>query len=91
MESVIDIRKEENVIQQLESVLNEILYAEQNNAARAALCKNCHDEYHRYLGFSYLRKKNTQPKEFYISKWAKWISGFTFLLSIGYIFLYLNK
>ena len=36
MESVIDIRKEENVIQQLESVLNEILYAEQNNAARAA-------------------------------------------------------
>ncbi len=57
----------------------------------AALCKNCHDEYHRYLGFSYLRKKNAQPKEFYISKWAKWISGFTFLLSIGYIFLYLNK
>jgi len=44
------------------------------NGETIALCKTCHDEYHRFLGFEYLRKKNAQPKEFYIAKWKQWIS-----------------
>ncbi len=28
------------------------------------LCKNCHDEYHRYLGYKYLRKKIKKMKSF---------------------------
>ena len=39
------------------------------------LCKNCHDELHRFIGFKYLRKKNKQPEEFYLKKYAAWIAG----------------
>ena len=49
------------------------------------LCKNCHDEYHRYLGYKYLQKKNKQSKEFYWKKYAAWI---TCLIIIG-LFLFL--
>ena len=38
------------------------------------LCKNCHHEFHNFLGFKYLRKANAQPAEFYINKFALWIA-----------------
>ncbi len=50
------------------------------------LCKTCHDKFHRNLGFKYLRKKNAQPKEFYILKWVKWISIIAIFLSLAYFF-----
>lgn len=37
------------------------------------LCKNCHDEFHRHLGYKYLRKENKQPMEFYLEKYYKWL------------------
>ncbi len=39
------------------------------------LCKNCHDEFHRFLGFKYLRKKNKQDEGFYLSKYHQWLIG----------------
>jgi len=50
-----------------------------------SLCKTCHDEYHRFLGFKFTRKNNAQPKEFYYENWIKWI---TMLVILG-IFLFL--
>jgi len=47
------------------------------------LCKTCHDKFHRFLGFKFLRKKDAQPKEFYIERWIKWIS---LLVVVGIIF-----
>lgn len=35
------------------------------------LCKNCHDKYHRFLGYKYTRKINKQSEEFYFEKWYK--------------------
>jgi len=43
------------------------------------LCKNCHYEYHQFLGFKFLRKKNAQPAEFYFKKYAAWITGIVIL------------
>ncbi len=37
------------------------------------LCKNCHDELHRFIGFKFLRKKNAQSEDFYLEKYAIWI------------------
>lgn len=45
----------------------------------ADLCKNCHDEFHRYLGHKYLRKENRQSMEFYLEKWYTWL----YMLSIS--------
>lgn len=36
------------------------------------LCKNCHDEYHRFLGFKYLLLENKKPEEWYLMKWYTW-------------------
>jgi len=47
------------------------------------LCKTCHDKYHRFLCFKFLRKENAQPKEFYSDNWMKWI---TLLVVVGIIF-----
>jgi len=44
------------------------------------LCKTCHDEYHRFLGYKFTRKKNAQPEEFYRKKWLLWL---TTLILIG--------
>ncbi len=38
------------------------------------LCKNCHDDFHRFLGFKFLRKANAQPEEFYLRKYALWLT-----------------
>lgn len=46
------------------------------------LCKNCHDEFHRYLGHKYLQKENKQPMEFYIEKYWRWIVGLTIIIGI---------
>jgi len=54
------------------------------SGATVFLCKNCHYEYHRFLGFKYLRKTNKQPAEFYLKKFAIWIS---MLLAIGILVL----
>ena len=43
------------------------------------LCKNCHNEFHHYLGFKFLRKKNAQPAEFYLKKYAAWLAGVVIL------------
>ncbi len=51
------------------------------------LCKNCHYEFHRFLGFKYLRKKNKQPAEFYLRKYATWLISVIIGISLG---LYLN-
>jgi len=51
------------------------------------LCKTCHDEYHRFLGFKFLRKNNAQPREFYITNWLKWISILIFLGILISIFI----
>jgi len=48
------------------------------------LCKNCHYEFHRFLGFKFLKKENKQPEEFYSKKYIAWIAG---LIIIG-VFLY---
>ncbi len=48
------------------------------------LCKNCHDKYHRFLGFIYLRKEHAQTEEFYLSNWANWISIIIIFLTIAY-------
>jgi len=40
------------------------------------LCKTCHDEYHRFLGFKFTRKKNAQSEEFYVKNWLKWLTLF---------------
>jgi len=48
------------------------------------LCKTCHDEYHRFLGFKFTRKKNAQSRQFYILSWEKWI---TTLMILGIIYL----
>lgn len=50
----------------------------------AYLCKNCHNEFHKTLGFKYLRKKNKQPAIFYIETYLLWLSS---LISLG-ILLY---
>jgi len=50
----------------------------------ASLCKTCHDEYHRFLGFKFTRKKNAQSRQFYILSWEKWI---TTLMILGIIYL----
>jgi|JFJP01.2.fsa_nt_gi transposase-like protein len=42
--------------------------------ATEPLCKTCHDEFHRFLGFKFLRKKNAQPEEFYLKKWLQWLT-----------------
>lgn len=47
------------------------------------LCKNCHFELHQFIGFKYLRKTNKQPKEFYYTKYAIWIS---MLIVLGILF-----
>jgi len=39
------------------------------------LCKNCHYECHRSLGFKFLRKKNKQDMAFYLKKYAVWLAG----------------
>jgi len=49
-----------------------------------SLCKTCHDEYHRFLGFKYTRKKNAQPEDFYVKNWVKWLS---LLIIVGSLFL----
>jgi len=36
--------------------------------------QNCHFELHQFTGFKYLLKTNKQPKEFYYTKYAIWIS-----------------
>ncbi len=48
------------------------------------LCKNCHDKFHRFLGFKFLRKKNKQSDEFYLQKYAVWIAS---MVLVG-LFLY---
>lgn len=52
------------------------------------LCKNCHDELHRYIGYKYSRKKHKQPREFYYRKYSFWIS---MILIIGIILYYMNS
>ncbi len=52
----------------------------------APLCKTCHDKYHRFLGFIYVRKKHAQPAEFYLQNWAKWISIVLILVGLAYYF-----
>ncbi len=52
----------------------------------APLCKTCHDKYHRFLGFKFLRKKNAQSAEFYLQNWLKWISIIAIILGIAYFF-----
>ena len=39
------------------------------------LCKNCHDEYHRFVGHKYFRKENKQNMEFYLHKYYKLLYG----------------
>ncbi len=46
------------------------------------LCKNCHDEYHRYLGHKYLQKKNKQTMVFYFEKYYRWLAGLCIILGI---------
>jgi len=53
-------------------ILPKIIFGESETSP---LCKNCHDKYHRFLGFKYTRKKNAQPKEFYQKKWVEWATG----------------
>ena len=47
------------------------------------LCPTCHDEYHKELGYKYLKEENKQSMEFYIYKYYKWLSG------VGLIVLFL--
>jgi len=50
------------------------------------LCKTCHDDYHRFLGFKFLRKEHKQTEEFYLHNWYKWIYAIIFvglLFAIG--------
>ncbi len=44
-----------------------------------SLCKTCHDEYHRFLGYKFTRRKNAQPEEFYLKNWVLWIATITIL------------
>ena len=39
------------------------------------LCKNCHDEFHRALGYKYLRKDHKKNMEFYLEKYFRWLAG----------------
>jgi len=50
----------------------------------SSLCKTCHDDYHRFLGFKYLIKEHKQTEEFYLYNWLKWLYLGVFL---GLIFL----
>jgi len=50
----------------------------------SSLCKTCHDDYHRFLGFKFLRKEHKQTEEFYFQNWYKWLYLGAFL---GLIFL----
>ncbi len=54
------------------------------NGETAFLCKNCHYEFHKALGFKYLRKKNKQPSSFYIEKYLLWLSSLIVLALIIY-------
>ncbi len=52
------------------------------------LCKNCHDEYHRYLGHKFLQKKNKQNMEFYFYKYYRWFVG---LVVITGLFIFAGR
>ena len=54
------------------------------------LCKYCHDMYHRFLGFKYLRKKNAQPEEFYLKNYALWLTTLVIVGIFGLTVYYLN-
>ena len=52
------------------------------------LCPNCHDEYHRSLGYKFLQKINKQSMEFYLEKWFKWLYLATFIGLLGFFIYY---
>lgn len=43
------------------------------------LCPNCHREFHKKLGYKYLRKENKQSMEFYFEKYFRWLAGLTII------------
>ncbi len=49
------------------------------------LCPNCHDDFHRKLGYKYLRQENKQSMEFYLEKYYRWLAG----LSIAIVLFFL--